>query len=174
MKAIKDNKTFQTIVGAGTLYLLFVLWRDGWIDWIFGDREPESGYSNTQLWVAVGSALLSFVQFVGIVTIGCVSGILPHVTSIVELGAKKASEVISQLKSWVSENKGKPKEEGQWDWRPLVVMLLSYMLWSGGQLSSIWDKIEGLIPDQIAQKLSDLPQQCSSLMTIQSVVKRER
>lgn len=147
MNTIKDNKTFQTIVGAGTLYLLFVLWRDGWIDWIFGDREPESGYSNTQLWVAVGSALLSFVQFVGIVTIGCVSGILPHVTSIVELGAKKASEGIAQLKSWVSENKGKPKEEGQWDWRPLVVMFLSYMLWSGGQLSSIWDHIKGLVPD---------------------------
>jgi hypothetical protein len=149
MTTIKDNKTFQTIVGAATLYLLFVLWRDGWIDWIVGDREPESGYSNTQLWVAVGSALLSFVQFVGIVTIGCVSGILPHVSSVVEFGAKKASEGISYLKAWVSKNKGKPKEENQWDWRPLVVVLLSYMLWSGGQLSSIWEKIQGLIPDQI-------------------------
>ena len=149
MTTIKDNKTFQTIVGAATLYLLFVLWRDGWIDWIVGDREPESGYSNTQLWVAVGSALLSFVQFVGIVTIGCVSGILPHVSSVVEFGAKKASEGISYLKAWVSKNKGKPKEENQWDWRPLVVVVLSYMLWSGGQLSSIWEKIQGLIPDQI-------------------------
>jgi hypothetical protein len=149
MTTIKDNKTFQTIVGAATLYLLFVLWRDGWIDWIVGDREPESGYSNTQLWVAVGSALLSFVQFVGIVTIGCVSGILPHVSSVVEFGAKKASEGISYLKAWVSKNKGKPKEENQWDWRPLVVVLLSYMLWSGGQLSSIWEKIQGLMPDQI-------------------------
>jgi hypothetical protein len=149
MTTIKDNKTFQTIVGAATLYLLFVLWRDGWIDWIVGDREPESGYSNTQLWVAVGSALLSFVQFVGIVTIGCVSGILPHVSSVVEFGAKKASEGISYLKAWVSKNKGKPKEENQWDWRPLVVVVLSYMLWSGGQLSSIWEKVQGLIPDQI-------------------------
>jgi len=149
MTTIKDNKTFQTIVGAATLYLLFVLWRDGWIDWIVGDREPESGYSNTQLWVAVGSALLSFVQFVGIVTIGCVSGILPHVSSVVEFGAKKASEGISYLKDWVSKNKGKPKEENQWDWRPLVVVVLSYMLWSGGQLSSIWEKVQGLIPDQI-------------------------
>lgn len=149
MTTIKDNKTFQTMVGAATLYLLFVLWRDGWIDWIVGDREPESGYSNTQLWVAVGSALLSFVQFVGIVTIGCVSGILPHVSSVVEFGAKKASEGISYLKAWVSKNKGKPKEENQWDWRPLVVVVLSYMLWSGGQLSSIWEKVQGLIPDQI-------------------------
>lgn len=153
MTTIKDNKTFQTIVGAATLYLLFVLWRDGWIDWITGDREPESGYSNTQLWVAVGSALLSFVQFVGIVTIGCVSGILPHVTSVVELGAKKASEGIAYLKTWVSENKGKPKEDDQWDWRPLVLMFLSYLLWSGGQLSSIWEKIEGLIPDQISTEV---------------------
>ena len=82
-------------------------------------------------------------------TIGCVSGILPHVSSVVEFGAKKASEGISYLKAWVSKNKGKPKEENQWDWRPLVVVVLSYMLWSGGQLSSIWEKVQGLIPDQI-------------------------
>ncbi|MGB1649682.1 MAG: hypothetical protein ACPHEP_01525 [Acidimicrobiales bacterium] len=152
MKAIKDNKAFQTIVGAGTLYLLFILWRDGWISWILGDRSPEEGYSNSQLWVAIGAALLSFVQLVGMITIGCVSGILPHVSSLLEYLSEKVSEGVKHAKSWLAEN-GKKPQDGQWDWRPLAAIILSYALWSGGQLSTVWDSIKGLIPDTISTEV---------------------
>jgi len=152
VKAIKDNKAFQTIVGAGTLYLLFILWRDGWISWILGDRSPEEGYSNSQLWIAIGSALLSFVQLVGMITIGCVSGLLPHVGSLVEFASEKIKEGVKHAKSWLAENSKKP-QDGQWDWRPLAAIILSYTLWSGGQLSTIWDSIKGLIPDVISTEV---------------------
>lgn len=150
MATIKDNKTFQTIVGAATLYLIYVLWRDGWIEWVFGDRDPEPGFSNAQLWLAVWSAIISFVQLVGIVTIGVVSGVLPHVNSLIEFASKKLTEGIAFAKNWIIENRGKTKDEGQWDWRPLAVLILTYALWTGGQLSEIWKSIEGLIPDAIS------------------------
>jgi len=149
MESIRDKKLFNVIVGAATLYLLFILWRDGWADWLFSDRESSDGYSNTQLWIAIGSALIQFLEIVGIITVGCVSGVLPHVTSVLGFAAKKLSEVQLSLISWIKNSRGKERSDSDWDWRPLAAIILSYVLWSGGQLSSIWENIKGLIPDRI-------------------------
>jgi len=59
MTKLTDNKTFQVMVGAGTLWLAWVLYRDGWLDWLRSGRDDQDGFSNTQLWVAIGSACLA-------------------------------------------------------------------------------------------------------------------
>ena len=44
MSKLKENKAFQTIVGGAVLYLLFILWRDGWIDAILRRNEDPEGF----------------------------------------------------------------------------------------------------------------------------------
>ena len=41
MTKLTENKTFQVIVGAGTLWLAWVLYRDGWLDWLRSGRDDQ-------------------------------------------------------------------------------------------------------------------------------------
>ena len=56
MSKLKENKAFQTIVGGAVLYLLFILWRDGWIDAILRRNEDPEGFEGPEVWIAVGQA----------------------------------------------------------------------------------------------------------------------
>ncbi len=155
MNSLKDNKAFQTIVGSAVIYLGFVLWRDGWIEWIFSS-EPQEGYSNGQLLVALGGALLSFVQLVGIATIGIVSGILPQFDGLFDWFAKGIKQGTDWLKQKLTEYRQKPlPREGteQWDWRPIAAIVLAFFLWNGGQLDRIGQWIRNLIPSVVVDDL---------------------
>jgi hypothetical protein len=124
MSKLKENKAFQTIVGGAVLYLLFILWRDGWIDAILRRNEDPEGFEGPEVWIAVGQALLSFVQLVGIVTIGIVSGVLPHLESMLEFLGKQIKSLLEQAKVFVAKNKDAEPGE-QWNWKPLAAIILS-------------------------------------------------
>jgi len=145
MSDIKQNKTFQFIVGAGTLWVAWALYRDGWLSWMFNGRDESGGFSNTQLWLAIGSALISFVQLIGICTIGVVSGVLPHATVFVEWAVEQIKKLIEKLKA------GASKDKPDWDWRPLAAIVLSYVLWTGGQLQDIWSLLRDAFPQRIVE-----------------------
>ena len=147
MSSLKSNKAFQTIVGAGMIYLIFILWRDNWFEAILNRDEDPEGFEGPEVWIAVGQALLSFVQLVGIVTIGIVSGILPHVESILEFLGKQIKSLLEQAKVFVAKNKdAKPGE--QWNWKPLAAIVLSWVLWSNGALTEVWDVIKDTITNE--------------------------
>ena len=147
MSKLKENKAFQTIVGAGMIYLIFILWRDGWIDAILNRDEDPEGFEGPEVWIAVGQALLSFVQLVGIVTIGIVSGILPHVESMLEFLGKQIKALLEQAKVFVAKNKDAEPGE-QWNWKPLAAIVLSWVLWSNGALIEVWDVIKDTITNE--------------------------
>jgi len=148
VNSLKENKAFQTIVGAAVLYVGFVLWRDGWISWLLSS-EPQEGYSNGQLLVALGGALLSFVQLVGIATIGIVSGILPQFDGLFDWVAKGIKEGTEWLKRKAQERKDKPAPRDgktEWDWRPIAAIVLGFVLYSGGHLDRLGQWVRSLIP----------------------------
>ena len=153
MNSLKDNKALQTIVGGGVLYLCFVLWRDGWVAWMFSS-DPQDGYNNGQLLVAVAGALLSFVQLVGIATIGVVSGILPQFDGLFDWVAKGIKQGTQWIKDALVKAKNKPVNgdaNGEWNWRPLAAIALAFFLWQGGQLERIAAWVKTLIPNVIVE-----------------------
>lgn len=153
MNSLKENKAFQTIVGAAVLYVGFVLWRDGWISWLLSS-EPQDGYSNGQLLVALGGALLSFVQLVGIATIGIVSGILPQFDGLFDWVAKGIKDGTEWLKKKAQERKDKPAPrdgKAEWDWRPIAAIVLGFVLWNNGQLGRIGEWLRNLIPAVVVE-----------------------
>ena len=147
MSKLKENKAFQTIVGAGMIYLCFILWRDGWFEAILNRDEDPEGFEGPEVWIAVGQALLSFVQLVGIVTIGIVSGVLPHLESMLEFLGKQIKSLLDQAKVFVAKNKDAEPGE-QWNWKPLAAIVLSWVLWSNGALTEVWDVIRDTITNE--------------------------
>lgn len=145
MTSIKQNSTFQFIVGACTLYVAYVvLIREGWLGWFLSDPEEAEGFGDSsQLLIAVISALVSFTQLCGIVTIGVVSGILPHVQDFMEFAVDQIKRLIAKLKAGADKNKA------DWDWRPLAAIALSYVLWTGGQIQDMWSLLLDAIPHRI-------------------------
>jgi len=146
---MRDNKAAQTIVGALVIYVAFRLWSAGY----FSQTDDSEGFSNAEVWLAVGSAILSFVQLVGLISISICLKLLPAFETMADYVFGQAKALIEKAKDSISKEK---KEEGAWDWRPLAMVVLSYLLWSGGQLSSLWDRITDSIPDAI-ENISDKP-----------------
>ena len=147
MPKLKENKAFQTIVGAGMIYLCFILWRDGWFEAILNRDEDPEGFEGPEVWIAVGQALLSFIQLVGIITIGIVSGVLPHLESMLEFLGKQIKSLLEQAKIFVAKNKDAESGE-QWNWKPLAAIVLSWVLWSNGALTEVWDVIKDTITNE--------------------------
>jgi hypothetical protein len=146
---MKSNKAAQTIVGALVLYVIFKLWSAGY----FSPAEESEGFSNTDLWLAIGSSVLSFVQLVGLIAISIALKLLPAFETMANWAAGQIKSLIEKAKESISKDK---KEEGSWDWRPLAMVVLSYLLWSGGQLGVIWERIKDVVPDAI-EVISDKP-----------------
>jgi len=146
---MKSNKAAQTIVGALVIWTVFKLWSAGY----FSPAEESEGFSNTDLWLAVGSAVLSFVQLVGLISISIALKLLPAFETMANWAAGQIKGLIEKAKESISKDK---KEEGAWDWRPLAMVVLSYLLWSGGQLGVIWERIKDAVPDAI-EVISDKP-----------------
>ena len=146
---MKSNKAAQTIVGALVLYVVFKLWSAGY----FSPAEESEGFSNTDLWLAIGSSVLSFVQLVGLIAISIALKLLPAFETMANWAAGQIKGLIEKANESISKDK---KEEGAWDWRPLAMVVLSYLLWSGGQLGVIWERIKDVVPDAI-EVISDKP-----------------
>ena len=142
---MKDNKVFQTLVGAGVLYIGFQLWRDGWFSWVLSD--DVEGYSSTQLIVPVMAAILSFVQLVGIFTIGIVSGILPQVNDMIEWGTAAMRSAGDWLKSAVPKvTRGQPvrtsdPESPDWNWKPIALIVFLWWAWDSGLIDRLIDRL---------------------------------
>lgn len=149
-KNLKENKSFQFIVGLGTIWFGWVLYRDGWLH-AFSSGGYE-GFGDAQ-WAALGATLLasavSFVQLIGILTIGALSGLLPHVeegarwmSRLLRRGSQKA---VQAAKDW----KNAEKVEGEWNWKPLAATILAGVLWTGGHLNTAWDFIVDHVDDVV-------------------------
>jgi len=147
-KNLKENKSFQFVIGLATIWFGWVLYRDGWLH-LFA-TEGSDGYGSAE-WAALGATLLasavSFVQLIGILTIGVLSGLLPHVEEgarwlgrLVKRGSEKA---VQAAKDW----KNAEKVEGEWNWKPLAAAVLAGLLWTGGHLNTAWDWAWDNIPD---------------------------
>ncbi len=146
---MKSNKAAQTIVGALVIWTVFKLWSAGY----FSPAEESEGFSNTDLWLAIGSSVLSFVQLVGLISISIALKLLPAFETMANWAAGQIKGLIEKTKESISKDK---KEEGAWDWRPLAMVVLSYLLWSGGQLGVIWERVKDVVPDAI-EVISDKP-----------------
>lgn len=149
-KNLKENKSFQFVVGLATIWFGWVLYRDGWFH-LFAS-EGQEGFGNAE-WAALGATLLgtavSFVQLIGILTLGVLSGILPHVEEgarwlrgVLSRGSQKA---VQAAKDW----KNAEKVEGEWNWKPLAASVLAFFLWTGGHLNTAWDFIVDHVDDVV-------------------------
>lgn len=157
LKNLKNNKSAQFIAGAATIWFAWVLYRDGWLDLFFREKPDGDGFASPAEWAAIGATLLAaavnFVQFVGICTLGVLSGLLPHA----EDGLRWLSQVAKKFAVWarqaISEWQSSEKVEGQWNWKPLAAVVLASVLWTGGHIGSIWDAIVDAVPNVV----EDLP-----------------
>lgn len=78
---MKNNKAFQTIVGAFVLLTLWRLYQEGWFDALL--RQPTEGdeVESVDLIAMLIGAVLSSLQMVGLLAIGIVAGLLPILQS---------------------------------------------------------------------------------------------
>jgi len=141
MKALKENKVAQTIVGAGVIYIGYILWRDGWFSAFFAD--PAEGMRSSQLAWELAAAVLSFVQLVGIVTMGVAFKILPHVDDFLAGAIKWVRVSVPPL--WARWKSREPRATESFDWRPLAALALVWVLWNGGYLHRAYDWAKSLI-----------------------------
>ena len=158
---MKNNKTFQTIVGGFTLYLTWCLYRDGWIDWILNKdyQADEQGFGNSALWLSIGAAVLNFVQMVGILTIAVVSGILPHVDDALKMILGWIKSLTASLKNYVDNwRKAEKKDkDGKFNWKPFLAVIVGWLLWVNGALDSVKDRVIDVIPVVIDGQVENLP-----------------
>lgn len=151
---LKENKAFQTVVGALVLYVTFRLWREGWIDWLLGGNDAEEGFSNSGVWLAVGAAVLNFVQMVGILAIGVIGGILPHVDDFLIMVTGWIKKGTQSLKDLAGKWKNSEKKEGQFNWKPAIAAVIAWFAWSGGLIGDIKDIVIDNIPNIIIDEVS--------------------
>lgn len=78
---MKNNKAFQTIVGAFVLLTLWRLYQEGWFDALL--RQPSEGdeVESVDLIAMLIGAVFSSLQMVGLLAIGIVAGLLPILQS---------------------------------------------------------------------------------------------
>lgn len=147
MSDLKSNKSLQFIVGAGVLYVAYiVLIREGWLAWMLSDPEEAEAFGDSsQLLLAIVSACVSFTQLIGLLTIGVVCNVLPHASAFMDFVGKQLRALIEKLKSGADKNKE------DWDWRPLAAVVLGYVLWTGGQAQDIWS----LLKDALAPRIEN-------------------
>lgn len=72
---LKDNKSFQFLVGLFILFLAYKCWASGVFDWFF--QEETEGFESVSLLPMILTAIVSAVQLVGLVAIMIVSGLQP-------------------------------------------------------------------------------------------------
>lgn len=161
MASLRENKTFQVIVGAFCVYAAWKLYRWGVVDWFLGVDDSES-YGNAQLLIALGTIVVNFLQMVGVAAIGISAGILPEATKVADFISEKIKGVVATY------NAGRDKDDPTFDWRPLLIVLVIWMLVSSGKLSSIVNRViesikqERVERDELAQAIFLLDEDATS------------
>jgi hypothetical protein len=158
---LKNNRAFQTIVGAFTIWMTWCLYRDGWISWVFNKeyQSADGGFGNSALWISIGAAVLNFVQMVGIFTIAVVGGILPHVDDILKMFVKWINGLTASLKKYIENWKKAEKtdSDGKFNWKPFIAVIIGWFLWINGALDSVKDRVIDVIPVVIDGQVENLP-----------------
>ena len=75
MNEIKKNKSAQFLAGCATLALVFYLYSNNFFAFLFDDNTPE-GMESVSLTTLFLTSAVSAIQFVGIISIGLVTGLL--------------------------------------------------------------------------------------------------
>jgi len=79
---MRNNKAFQTIVGAFVVLTLFRLYREGWFDALMQTPDDGGQVESVDLIAMVITAALSALQMCGLFAIGIVAGLLPVLQSL--------------------------------------------------------------------------------------------
>lgn len=75
MDEIKKNKSAQFLAGCATLALVYYLYSNNFFAFLFNDDPPE-GMESVSLTTLFLTSAVSAIQFVGILSIGLVTGLL--------------------------------------------------------------------------------------------------
>lgn len=75
MDEIKKNKSAQFLAGCGTLALVYYLYINNFFAFLF-DNDPPEGMESVSLATLFLTSAVSAIQFIGILSIGLVTGLL--------------------------------------------------------------------------------------------------
>jgi hypothetical protein len=73
--SLKENRTWQFLVGCFCLFLAYKCWSLGVFSWFF--REETEGFESVSLLPLVLTAVVSAIQMVGLIAIMLCSGLQP-------------------------------------------------------------------------------------------------
>jgi hypothetical protein len=73
--SLKENKTWQFLVGCFVIFLVYKCWSLGVFSWFF--REETEGFESVSLLPLVLTAVVSAIQMVGLIAIMLCSGLQP-------------------------------------------------------------------------------------------------
>lgn len=73
--SLKENKTWQFLVGCFVIFLAYKCWSLGVFSWFF--REDTEGFESVSLIPLVLTAVVSAIQMVGLIAIMLCSGLQP-------------------------------------------------------------------------------------------------
>ena len=73
--SLRENKTWQFLVGCFCVFLAYKCWSLGIIQWFY--REDTEGFENVSLIPLILTAVVSAIQMVGLIAIMLVSGLQP-------------------------------------------------------------------------------------------------
>jgi hypothetical protein len=79
---MRNNKAFQTIVGAFVVLTVFRLYREGWFDLLLQTPDDGDQVESVDLIATLITAALSALQMAGLFAIGVVAGLLPVLQSV--------------------------------------------------------------------------------------------
>ena len=80
---MKNNRAFHFCVGLFVLFLGWKLWEIGWVQDMFGPKDPEAVESVDLVAMFISSAIAA-VQMVGVVALGLIAGLQPLAVSFME------------------------------------------------------------------------------------------
>ncbi len=100
MATLRDNKSFQFLVGCFVLFFGFKLWTAGYFDILF--RGEGEGFESGALLPILLSAAFSAVQMVGLIAILLVSNILPLLKPIGQYFVSLKDTLVAKLPTKVA------------------------------------------------------------------------
>ena len=95
--SLKENKTWQFLVGCFVIFLGYKCWSYGVFDWFF--QSEEDGFQSVTLLTLVLTAAVSAVQMCGLVAITLYCGLQPYAEKAVDYLRAKMPRVDSAAKT---------------------------------------------------------------------------
>ena len=95
--SLRQNKTWQFLVGCFCIFLAYKCWSLGVFSWFF--REDTEGFESVSLVPLVLTAAVSAIQMVGLIAIMLVSGLQPFAEKAVDYLRAKMPRLDSAAKT---------------------------------------------------------------------------